>query len=88
MMVAFTFFDSMGCRYMTINDVAITINTNTRLHSLLLYELNGIDFMFGEMLYLATSLAHHVPSAISCKISSYILPNTNNNISGFEGPPP
>lgn len=71
---------------MVIKDVTTNIDASNRLHSISPYDLNVIDFMFGEMLYLMTSLAYHVPSAIYHKIPSYILPNTNNKVQGFEGP--
>lgn len=83
---AVTFFDNMGCHCMTVKDVAVTINSSTRICSISPYELNGIDFMFGEMLYLTTSPTYQVPFAICHKILSYIIPNKNNKVQGCEGP--
>ena len=74
-----TFFDNMGCCCMTIINVAIDINANGHLQSISPYDLNGVNFIFGEMLYLTTTLAYHVPSPTIChKIPSYILPNASN----------
>jgi hypothetical protein len=88
LMAAVTFFDNMGCRCMTVIDVAIDINANDHLQSISPYDLNGVDFIFGEMLYLTTTLAYHVPSPTICrKIPSYILPNASNKVWGFEEPP-
>ena len=40
------------CRCMTVNDVAINMNTSNGLHSIFPCDLNGVDVLFGKMLYL------------------------------------
>jgi hypothetical protein len=56
-----------GCQCMTVNNVAININTNSCRHLISPYELINVDFMFGEMIHLTNTPAMHVPSsAIEC----------------------
>jgi hypothetical protein len=84
-----TFLNNKGCRCLTITNVVIDIDTNVNNYRHLIspYDLNGIDFMFSEMLYLTTMPTIHEPSTICLKIPSFILLNANNKEWGFEQPP-
>ena len=62
---------------MTVNNVIININTNSHGYLISLYDLNGVDFMFGKML-LTNTPPMHVPSTIYRRVPSYILPNSVN----------
>lgn len=73
---------------MTIKNVSININNHSRCHLVSPDDLNVIDFMFGDLFHSTTTLPTHVTSTICLRMPVYIVPNTNNQVWGFERPPP
>ena len=71
--------NNMGCLCKVVNDVTKNIDASKLLESISPYDLNSIDFMFGEMLYLTTSIAYYV-LVVSTAQDCYILPNVKNKV--------
>jgi hypothetical protein len=72
LMVTVTFFDNMGCHYMTVNDVTIDINASGRLYSISTYELNVVDFIFGQLyMYLLLSAARSPATSSPTQTTRY-----------------
>jgi hypothetical protein len=68
---------------MAVNDVIININASNRCYLILLYDLNNIDFMLGEMLYLTTMPAIHVTSTICRKYLGTSTPTRTTRYGAF-----
>jgi hypothetical protein len=72
------FFDNLGCQFLAVENIYISLKRNSTHPLLWPHELNGGEFMFGHMLHLTMTPSTCITLTICHRMTGYILPNTDN----------
>jgi hypothetical protein len=83
---AAVFFDSVGCQFLSIEDIYIGQHHSSRLPLISSLEYSMGDLLFGMMEHRTTIPPKRLTMAVCQRITSFILPGTNNQVYNFLRP--